>query len=306
MKKRFCFFLLSLFCVSAFFSSCKKDAELIPDNNAPYYNEIPDVLIENYINRLYIDLLGREPLDAEMSTELAALKSTDLSFESRREIIVKLQTDTTFIEGDLSYKIAYYHRQYEVIKVRMLEGASAAQIGEQMGPLAFGIYVDSLNENYVGMANGKQELKKYQDLLDAETEYRDSLITINEVYRRMMFNGIYDIINMNTFNFINASFDNLFFRFPTDYEFYTGYDMVETNTSGILLGQPGQNKGDYLNILISSREFYEGLIIFEYRNLLARYPKTDETATLLENLVLTNNLPLVQQQIMITDEYAHF
>ena len=188
----------------------------------------------------------------------------------------------------------------------MIEGASAAQIGEQMGPLSFSIYVDSLNENYVGMTNGKQELKKYQDLLDAEWQFRDSLITIKEVYRRMMFNGIYDIINMNTFNFINASFDNLFFRFPTDYEFYTGYNMIETNTSGILLGQPGQNKSDYLNILVSSDEFYEGLIIFEYRNLLARFPETDETSRLIEDLVLTENLPLVQQEIMITDEYAHF
>lgn len=288
------------------FSSCKKDVEIIPDNNAPYYDEVSDVLIENYINRIYIDLIGREPLDAEMNAELSFLKSNKLSVEARTELIVKLQTDTNFIEGDGSYKQAYYHRQYEVIKVRMIEGASAAQIAEKMGPIAFGIYSDSLNGNYVGMELGKQKLKKYQDLLDAEGEYRDSLISINEVYRRMMFNGIYDLINMNTFNFVNASFDNLFFRFPTTYEFYTGYGMVEDNISGILFGQAGQNKDDYLNILVSSREFYEGLIIFEYRNLVARDPKTDETSGLMENLVLTGNLPLVQQHIMITDEYAHF
>lgn len=289
-----------------FFSSCKNDVELIPDNDAPYYDNIPDVLIENYINRIYIDLLGREPLDAEMNAELSFLKESDLSFEARRKLIVKLQTDTVFIEGDLSYEIAYYHRQYEVIKVRMIEGASAAQIGEQMGPISFGIYVDSMNGNFVGMENGKQELKKYQDLLDAEWQYRDSMITINEVYRRMMFNGIYDVINMNTFNFINATFDNLFFRFPTQYEFYTGYNMVESNTSGILYGQSGQNKDDYLNILVSSREFYEGLIIFEYRNLLARDPKTNETIKLIQDLAQTRNLLLVQQEIMITNEYAHF
>ena len=43
--------------------SCKKDIEIINDNDAPYYGEIPTLLLENYVNRLYIDLLGREPLD---------------------------------------------------------------------------------------------------------------------------------------------------------------------------------------------------------------------------------------------------
>ena len=40
------------------------------DNNPPYYNEVSDVLINNYINRIYIDLIGREPLDAEMEPEI--------------------------------------------------------------------------------------------------------------------------------------------------------------------------------------------------------------------------------------------
>ncbi len=48
------------------FLSCKKDIEIIADNDAPYYGELPTLLLENYVNRLYIDLIGREPLDAEM------------------------------------------------------------------------------------------------------------------------------------------------------------------------------------------------------------------------------------------------
>ena len=116
--------ILQLFCVlfvAAFLQSCKKDGEIIPGNNAPYYDGIPSVVIENYINRLFIDLLGREPLDVEMAIELAALKAAELNTSARNVLINKLQTDATFIQGDSSYKHAYYIRFYELSKARMLE-----------------------------------------------------------------------------------------------------------------------------------------------------------------------------------------
>ena len=90
--------------------SCKKDIEIINDNDAPYYGEIPTLLLENYVNRLYIDLLGREPLDTEMENYVQFLRDEDITLESRGDLIVKLQSDTSFIEGDSSYKFAYYHK----------------------------------------------------------------------------------------------------------------------------------------------------------------------------------------------------
>ena len=78
---------------------CKKDPELIPDNDAPYYSEVSDVLIENYINRVYIDQIGREPFNTEMASELQTLKAAELSFEAREAMILKLQTNTDFIPG---------------------------------------------------------------------------------------------------------------------------------------------------------------------------------------------------------------
>ena len=110
---------------------------------------------------------------------------------------------------------------------------------------------------------------------------------------RMVHNRVYDQVNMNTFNFVNASFENLLWRFPTDEEFDAGFGMVEFNTSTTLFGQPGQNKADYVSILSSSREMFEGNIIWVYRQLLARVPTTEETSLLLEDYFTHRDIALV-------------
>ena len=72
MKNSFYFFFIVL-CVS----SCKKDPDIISNNDAPYYGEISTLLLENYVNRIYIDLIGREPLDNEMLNDVQFLRDAD-------------------------------------------------------------------------------------------------------------------------------------------------------------------------------------------------------------------------------------
>ncbi|MFM1875393.1 MAG: hypothetical protein RL266_1130, partial [Bacteroidota bacterium] len=287
-------------------AGCSKDPDLIPDNDAPYYSEVSDLLIENYVNRVYIDQIGREPFDAEMSSEVQTLKAADLSFESREAMILKLQTSTDFIPGDLSYKHAYYNRIYEQGKARFLEAASNAEINEVMGPIASGILGDSLNGNWEGVAERHSLIDKLRAVLNSEEKYMNGEMEISDVCAAMINNAVYDEINMNTFNFVNASFDNLFFRFPTQAEFYAGFNMIEYNQPQSLLGLSGQNKDEYVQILANSREFYEGLIVWSYQVLLAREPSTTETNELMTDLWVDHDLQKVQRAIMITDEYAHF
>ena len=300
--KRLSVFLFSIL----LFFGCSKDPELVPDNNAPYYSEVSDLLIENYVNRVYIDQIGREPFDTEMNSEVQTLKAADLSFEARDAMILKLQTSTDFIPGDGSYKQAYYNRLYEQGKARFLEAASNAEIGQVMGPIASGIINDSLNGNWEGLYVRYELLEKLQAVLDSEEKYMNGEMEIKDVCAAMVNNAVYDEINMNTFNFVNASFDNLFFRFPTEQEFYAGFNMIEYNQPANILGVPGQNKDDYVDILVNSREFYEGLIVWSYQTLLAREPSTAETNALMIDLYTDHDLQKVQRAIMITDEYAHF
>lgn len=301
--KRLLLFLFSFILLSY---GCKKDPDLVPDNDAPYYSEVSDLLIENYINRVYIDQIGREPFDSEMNAERIALKAADLSFEAREAMIIKLQTNQQYIAGDISYKHAYYNRLYEQCKARFMEAASNAEIHETMGPIAGGILSDSLSGNWEGLAERYSLLAKLQAVLNSESEYMNGSIGISQMCGAMINNAVFDEINMNTFNFVNASFDNMFFRFPTNAEFLAGYDMVEYNQPSTLLGASGQNKDEFVNILANSREFYEGLIGWSYRLLLAREPSTAETNKLMIDLWTDHDLQKVQRQIMITDEYARF
>lgn len=289
-----------------FISSCSKDPDLVPDNEAPYYSEVSDLLIENYVNRVYIDQIGREPFNSEMASEVQRLKAADLSFEARDAMILNLQTNTDFIQGDGSYKLAYYNRLYEQSKARFLEAASNAEISQVMGPIASGILNDSLNGNWEGVYFRRETVGKLQAVLDSEEKYYNGEIEIKDMCAVMINNAVYDEINMNTFNFVNASFDNLFFRFPTEQEFFAGFNMVEYNQPQIILGSSGQNKDEYVQILVNSREFYEGLIVWSYQTLLAREPSTEETAALMTEFFQNHDLQKVQRTIMVTDEYAHF
>ena len=285
--------------------SCKKDV-LIGDNDAPYYGGVPTVLVEFYVNRVFIDLIGREPFDEEMENEVAFLRSYDLSMEGRDSLIIKLQTDTTFIEGDSSYKFAYYHRMYDILKVRMMEGASNADIAQYSSNAYQNYIVDSIAGE---MLNAYKKLLDYHnlnDVLKSELQYYNGIIGIKKMHRRMIFNSVYDLINMNVFNYINAVFDNLLFRYPTLFEFDESYKMIADNTPQILLGQSGQSKYDFADIICDSREFYEGVIQWTYLTLMARVPTSEEVDKLMNTFYYDYDLQYIQRQIMISDEYAHF
>ena len=302
MSKR----ILYIIYFTALVASCQKDVLIIPNNNAPNYSEIPTVLLENYVNRLYIDLIGREPLDDEMDVDVQFLRDHDVSLESRDSLIFKLQFDTLYIAGDSSYKHAYFHRLYDMVKVRLIEGASNGDVLFYMSNHYADYEVDSVAGNII---QAHKHLIKYYRLkyvIDSESEYYDGLINIKEMHKRMINNSIYDVINMNTFNFVNAAFDNLLFRYPTQNEFNNSYSMIEDKLPHTIFGYSGSNKEDFINLICNSREFYEGVINWSYLTLLARTSTTLETDLLMNDFYITDDFHKLQRYIMKTDEYAHF
>lgn len=278
------------------------------DNERSTYDQIPSLLLSNYVNRAYIDLIGREPIDHEMDAEVITLKATNAEYQTRLDMLMKLQEATDFVEGDSSYKKAYYHWFYESAKARTIEGASSYEINQPLGNFKFAlekVLADSIfnQQAYDRLTAG---IERIENLIDAEEEYENAEIGIDEVYARMINNAIYDRINMNSFNFINAVFDNLFFRFPTEAEFEQAYQMVEFSETGNLFGESGSSKDDFIEIIVNSREFYEGLIIWAFNSLLARNPDSQETYALIKDFINDKNFQKVQRAIMLTDEYANF
>jgi hypothetical protein len=188
----------------------------------------------------------------------------------------------------------------------LLEGASDAEIDFYMGLSQNDIFSDSLNGDSLGMQRAKLEVAKYQRVKAIPFELRSGVIDIRTAYARLLNNGVYDFINMNSFNFVRASFNDLFGRYPTQNEFDNSFAMVDANESRLVLGQPGQNKGDFINILVNSTEFKEGLIRWAYKTFMARDATTAEVNALMQDFNTTLNFPRMQKEILKTDEYANF
>ncbi|MEM6261055.1 MAG: hypothetical protein AAGI38_01005 [Bacteroidota bacterium] len=298
-----------LFSLLLLWAACSTDAGeevLVPDNDAPDYGGIPTILVENYVNRLYIDLLGREPVDAEMAQVVEELRTGELQKASREALVDRLMTSSDFVEGDSSYKRAYYLRIYELSKARLLEGVSDAGIRREIGIIRADQIKDSLNGNMAAYQQRQIRIDRMRAVIDSRLEYQNGQIPINDMYGRMLQNDIYDEINMNSINFIRSCFNDLFFRFHTQAEFDNSFEIIEYNNSSTIFGQAAQNKEEYVRILVYSREFYEGMIRWAYQTLLAREPSSAETRTMMEHFFTERNFQRVQKEILVTDEYANF
>lgn len=301
MKKTFIYFLV----IVVIISSCKKD-NTITNNNAPDYYGVSTIKVKNYINRIFIDLTGREPLDVEMDSLVILLEDNNLDFPTRESIIFNLQNDTTPQANGDNFKELFYSNIYEQQKARFLEAIPDFEISQRMGIAYTGARNDSLSGNMLSYFWKKEQGDIYKDVLSSDTAYLNGSITFNELCRRMCYNGIYDIINMNSFNYVNAVFDNLFYRIPTSDEFTASYNMVEYDQADLLFGQPGSNKLDFSRIATNSIEFNDGLVTWVYRSYLSRFPTTQETFIYSTHFRTNSDLSYVIRQVMKTDEYANF
>lgn len=287
-------------------SSCSEEVNLVPDNEPTSDFNISDLKIENYVNRIYIDLISREPLNSELSVEVDSLKAAGLSRESRLKIIRKLMTDTTFRPNEFSYKAAFMQNLYTLAKVRNLEGVGDGALRQQIGIARNGMVKDSIEENWDAYHEKQASIRRNQAVLDSKGLLLEGQIRYHEMYAYMIDNTVYDQINMNAFNFIRAVFDELLWRLPTEDEFSRSFDMIEHNENRALFGQMGSHKDDFIDIVIQSDGMHEGMIIWAYQTLLNRAPSPGEIVTLLPRYIETGDINLIFEEILVTDEYANF
>ena len=216
------------------FPGCQEDEiVVVPDNQPPQGQYVSTVQIENYIQRCFIDLLGREALDEEMDFYFNLLKTNELSSESRDAMLLDLQQDTSYRQGDSSYRHAYSQRIYSLGKGRMLESVENDYIYQEMGQLQNDLSGAINNGDSSLAAFFRERIQDAQAVLNIPKDYRLGLLTMDSMHVRLMDNLVYDQINMGTFNFVISAFDNLLYRYPTDAEYEAGYTMVEDNVSTI-------------------------------------------------------------------------
>ena len=282
------------------FTACEKQEVLIhenlvvPGNKAKDYSGISTVLVENYVQKIYIDLIGQKPTQAQFEDAMLHLESNDLSEASRIDVI-----------NDVIAEQAYHDRFFQIVSSLMLNGMSFEEVDNTRLEYIFIrdlIYAtgDTLTGQIIDF-----EVKKLEALVAAPTDYQNGDINVDEYFARMCYNLIYDEINMGSENFAISCFENFFKRYPTVEELERSVKMIDANVTTLLL-QEGLNKEDFIEIVTSNVEFYQGRILDAYLTLLLRTPDSGELTAATNKFLQSNDFEEVQIDIVKTDEYAGF
>jgi hypothetical protein len=293
--------------ISYLFVSCTKEETVIRSNNTPpKYSEVSTIMVENYVNRLFIDVLGREATDLERSQFVLALRKGKLNLNTRDSIVKTLQFDTIYRVGDSSYRKAYTTRIYNISKSRFLEGAADMDIAQRSSNLGFAILVSQLDGDSIAMFSAINQKKYYDRILKSNYWFSRKSITYNQMCEYMLNNGIYDLINMGSFNFVNATFDDVFGRKPNNDEFNRSFQIIEKNIPQYIFNRTISNKNEFCEGITTTSGFYEAEIRWWYFQLIRREINPTVLYPILAQYLKDQSVENMQRKILISDEYAQF
>ena len=293
------YFLLLSFIVICY--ACKKtthetvhENHVVSGNQIPNYAGVSTIQVNAYVNRVYVDLLGREADSTELVKANNIIKSGNYNDAARDSVI------NTVIKN------AQFYPQFFIKTSAVILNSTSKQ--DIIDEINLDTYVKQLslqNSDTVTANALTVELNALTNLQQTDSLYRIKQIDINEFYRRFIYNYFYDQINMGTENFVKACFENLFHRNATANELTTSKTMVDgLSGSSVLFLQTGNCKGDFAYIVTHCTEFYQGLIITAYQNYLLRKPTDNEINAQVNGLTQTKDYLALIKSIMKTKEYA--
>jgi len=282
-------------------TGCKPKSYHFDDNPVPPYEGVPSIVIDAYVNRLWIDLMGREPLTVERDEARAELRLGNLTIDTRKVLIDRLRTS---FSGGMDYPEEFYHKLALDQNARFLDGASMEQIDQKKQSYLGFASQDSANGDMLLYQFWTMEAEKLAAIPANVIRFRLGEIDFGVFSKSFAFNGLYDEINMNSFNFINATYDDFYSRFPTAQEFELAYSVVEYGEAADIMGTAATEKSSYLDAVIANLEFDEGTVRWAYALLLSRAPSSAEVLLHVGTLGPQGDFRLVQREILASDEYA--
>jgi hypothetical protein len=269
-------------------SSCTKIEDVIVGGNThPTDPTIENTVIENYVNKLYISTIGREPTKIEFDDNFETLREVNLSQQSR-EIVIDKVLD----------KAEYFNNLFKIESANILNGVDTAMINERYYLYKYFLMnASGFDSIYIGY-----EFERLSVLKQALPDFNAGIITNTELYKRMVNNNFFDEINMGTENFVVAMFQHFLLRYPTGAEVENAKTMVDDGNATVFF-ETGNGKDDFISILFSSDEYYTGQTSILFNRYLFRNPSSEESVNYSLDYINTDDYKSLQRRILSTNEF---
>jgi hypothetical protein len=288
MIKRFYTIIIFILLVSV---GCKKKDNLIviPGNQSPPDHTISTVIKENYVNKVYISVLGRKPDSTEQSSGLALINQHNLSLADRQAFL-----------NEVFAKPEYNLKLYETASIKLLNSFDTAAITNQIATFQF-LLTDSSYASVFDIVN--MEIGRLQQLKAVPADLNNGTLNTVGLHRRLINNYFYDQINMGTQNFVVSTFQHFMDRYPTDNELEQGKSMVD-GLSAIIFLQQGTTKDNYMDIILATDNYFESQVRELYLRFLFRQPTSQEMSKYEAEYKSGLDYKKLQKNILSLDEYV--
>lgn len=264
------------------------DIIIVPDNTAPPDLTVPEVVKENFVNRVYISLLGRKPERTELSGAMGILEKDNASQADRKEVVEGVLADPAFRE-----------RQYNLARIDLLNNMDTTDIATFV--FVFNQYLtDPQYEPFLDLIY--YELNRLNLLSLAAPAYLNGRINRAEMHRRMTNNPFYDEINMGTQNFVLSVFEHFLNRYPTESEEQNAILMADGFYT-VLFGKEGNSQEEFLEIMTESDAYLEGQVLDVYESFLFRKPNSVEMAAGTTLFRQSGSYDTLLTSVLITREF---
>lgn len=271
-------------------SGCQKDDIIIEDNTAPPDSTIATLVVENYIAKCYIGLLGRDPSETEEQAAITLLRSNNMSVASRKEMIDDILEDVEYRDKILEYNsIKLLNTPFDTTEIN----TQLFIYNQLLNDPQYAPFIDLIQEVIDGL----------ETLAATPTDFRNGTIGMQEMHRRLVSNDIYDQINMGSFNFVLSLFNNFLFRDPSQEEHDAGITMVDGFVA-VLFYETGNSKEQCIDIFLNSDDYFEGQVRELYLRYLFREPTSEEQSYHAIRYRDSGNYERLQKDLLSTDEFA--
>ena len=253
----------------------------------PIDSTIENMIIENYVNKLYISTIGREPTTTEFDSDYGILRESNMNQESRENVINGILT-----------KDEYNNNLFKLESEHLLLALDTADINQNIHVLN-GLISTAEGLDLLYFEDALEKMLKLQEVLPGLSS---GTISTFEMHKRMVNNNFYDEINMGTENFVVSMFQSFMQRYPTLSELENGKLMVNNNNASLFF-MPGNGKDDFINIFIESDEYFTGQTNILFNRYLFRDPTSEESVHYSLDYIYSKDYKLLQRKILSTNEF---